>query len=478
MSLHELIALAPLLVLAGGAVLLMLLISATRDHRATAQFATLVTILASLAAVLAPAAEQITPLMSFDAYARSVQLMVCLGGLAVTLLLYGYLEGVQEPREEMYLLLLLALLGGAVLGGARHAASLLLGLEIMTVALFGMIGYDRSRQLALEATLKYLALSAASSATLLFGLALLYAAAGSLEFGAMGAALAGLPADDRDLALAGVTLVLAGLGFKLSLVPFHIWTPDVYGGAPAPVTALLATVAKGAVLAVMLRLWLALPGELRLSSVLSVLAVLTILVGNLLALLSADVKRLLAYSSIAHFGYALVPVIIGGPFATEAVLYYLAAYFVTTLGAFGVVSQLSSPLADREADRFEDYRGLFWRRPYLTSIMVPMLLSLAGVPLTAGFIAKFYVLAAGVGVGAWILTGTVVLGSAIGLYYYLRLTIQMFLRPDGGARPPREGMISELTITGGIALGAMFGLVFWLGILPQPVLGWLQFAAG
>lgn len=465
----ELLSLAPLLIVAAGAVLLMLLIAFGRHHQATAQLCSLIFAAALLACWQAPGSDSITPLLSFDAAARSVQALVILAGLAVTLLLYGYLQELTEPVEEMYLLLLLAVLGAGVLAGARHAAALLLGLEIMTVALFAMIAYPRGRTQALEATVKYLVLSAAASATLLFGIALLYAASGSLLLSDWQAT----PGD--GLALLGGAMLLAGLGFKLSLVPFHLWTVDVYHGAPAPVTAVLATISKASVAALLLRYLSGLEPAAALQAALSLIAAATILFGNLLALLSQNVKRLLAYSSIAHLGYLLVPILLGGPLATEAVLFYLAAYTVTTLGAFGVVSGISSGQAMRDADSFAAYRGLFWRRPYLTSVMTPMLLSLAGVPLTAGFLAKFYVLAAAVEQQAWGLITMVILGSAIGLYYYLRLTIVMFQSPAGG-RPAREGRLSETSITAGVALATMFLLVFWWGIWPQDLIAWLAAA--
>ena len=465
-SWHELLPLTPLLILAAGAVLLMLLIAFGRHHQATAQLATLVFAAALLACWYAPGSQTVTPLLSFDNAARSAQALLIFAGLIVTLLLYGYLQGLAEPVEEMYLLLILAVLGGAALAGARHAASLLLGLEIMSVALFGMIAYPRAQRPPLEACAKYLILSAASSATLLFGMALLYAGSGSLLL----ADWLG-PAPD-GLTLAGTALLLAGLGFKLSLVPFHLWTPDVYQGAPAPVTATLATVSKGAVVVLLLRLLSGgSPGE-SLLTVLALLAGASILLGNLLALLSGNVKRLLAYSSIAHLGYLLVPLLLGGTLAAEAVLFYLAAYFVMTLGAFGVVTVLSSPAGDQDAEDFERYRGLFWRRPWLTSVMTPMLLALAGVPLTAGFLAKFYVIAAGVDARAWGLIALVILGSAIGLYFYLRLTIVMFQAPPTG-RPAREGRISETSLTAGVALAVLFALVFWWGIWPEDLMHWL-----
>lgn len=464
--------LLPLLILAAGSVLLMLQIAARRDERLTAASSSLALLLALAACGIAPAADRITALLCFDAYARSLQSLMIAAGLAVNLLLHDYQHRRKTPCAEMHLLLLLAVLGAAVLGGARHAAAVLLGLEIMTIALYGMIATPRTSPRALEALAKYLLLSAAASATLLFGMALLYAASGSLAFAQIAAALAQVPASDARLAGIGAALLIAGLGFKLSLVPFHLWTPDVYSGAPAPVTALLATLSKGAVAAVLLRFLSQVQASTSLLLLLSILAVASILAGNLLALQCGNVKRLLAYSSIAHLGYLMVPILLGGNLAAEALLFYLAAYFATTLGAFGVLGLL--PAANGpDAEEIEDFRGLFWRHPGLTSVMTPMLLSLAGIPMTAGFIAKFYVLAVGVSWQAWTLVIAVVAGSAIGLYVYLRLTIMMFQRPSATQQSAAQDLPAPGP--GSLAtLAASFVLVFWLGLWPQWLLAWLS----
>src|SRR5690606_35499075 len=262
------------------------------------------------------------------------------------------------------------------------------------------------------------------SAFLLFGIALVYAETGTLGFAALAAAAGSAPG---LYCLSGVALLLAGIGFKLSVVPFHMWAPDVYEGAPAPVTAFLAVVSKCAVFALLLRYSLSAGafGFTGLVAILSAIAVLSMLAGNLLALLQDNVKRILAYSSIAHLGYALVAFLAGGALAVEAVSIYLAMYAITTLGAFAVVAALSRSGAERDADRLEDYAGLFWMRPWLAAAFAAMLLSLAGIPLTLGFIGKFYAVASGVSASLWIPVGALVVGSVISLYYYLRIIVAM-----------------------------------------------------
>jgi NADH-quinone oxidoreductase subunit N len=315
-------------------------------------------------------------------------------------------------------------------------------------------------------------LSAVASAFLLFGMALLYSQSGSLAFADIGAQLAEQMLQGPIL-YCGVGMMLVGLGFKLSLAPFHVWTPDVYEGSPAPVGAFLATASKVAVFAVLLRFLLTAPASQTqlFYTVLAVIAALSILAGNLLALLQTNVKRLLGYSSIAHLGYVLVIVVASGEIVAEAVGVYLLTYVVTTLGAFGVVALMSSPYHGHDADAISHYRGLFWRRPYLTAVLSAMMLSLAGIPITAGFIGKFYVLAVGVDAKLWLL-GAVVLGSAIGLYYYLRVMITSFLSAPGMRR--YDAQLNWGQGAGGIMVLALTALMFVLGVYPQPFLELIQ----
>ena len=420
--------------------------------------------------------QQVTPLLLIDNYALFYFGIIIVCTLACATLSQAYLDGYSGNKEEMYLLLTLAALGGMVLVASDHFTSFFIGLELLSIPLFAMIGYPRQSQRAFEGALKYLVLSGAASSFLLFGMALIYAQVGSLEFGPIAQHMAD-PANITALASVGGAMILAGVGFKLSVVPFHLWTPDVYEGAPAPVTSFLATASKTAVFAVLLRYYVQGGGNQNamLLDVLTVLAILSMLIGNVLALLQDNVKRMLAYSSIAHFGYCLVALIASGPLAVEAVGAYLITYVVTTLGVFGEVTLLSSPYNnDGDADELEDYRGLFWRRPYLSSILTGMLLSLAGIPATAGFIGKFYVIAAGVDAREWWLLAAVVLGSSIGLFYYLRLTIIMFMDRDRQDRfdAPRNWGLQ----TGGAMVLAVTLASFVLGLYPQPVIEIIQLA--
>jgi NADH-quinone oxidoreductase subunit N len=272
--------------------------------------------------------------------------------------------------------------------------------------------------------------------------------------------------------LAGWGMIIVGVGFKLAVVPFHLWTPDVYEGAPAPVTAFVATVSKGSMFALLLRYFT--QADVHASSalflVLSLIAIASMFAGNLLALLQNNIKRLLAYSSIAHLGYLLVALLASGALAVTAVAFYLVAYFVSTLSAFGIVTVLSG--REREADAMIDYQGLFWRRPWLTGMFTATLFSLAGIPLTAGFVGKFYIVAASVGSALWLLVLILVVNSAIGLFYYLRVVVAMFIHPS--KREEVSLPAPSLSLAGSVVLVGLALLLFWLGVYPSPIIKLIQ----
>ena len=478
MSQNDFIALLPFIVLTGSITLGILIVSFWRDH-AVSMAVNLLGMLASLATVpvaMTAAPRVVTPLVEIDGFGMFFVVLFLCGAIVTMLLSYRYLAGRAGELEEYYLLISTATMGAITLAVAVHFATLLLGLEILAISLYALIAYPEDEgHPPLEASLKYLVLSGVASATLLFGMALIYSDTGSLTFSAISESLAG-PASGSVLLVVGNVMLLGGIAFKLSLVPFHMWTPDVYQGAPAPVTGYLATVSKGAVLVALLRIMIDGNG---LSApavfvVVSVLAGLSMIVGNLLALLQASVKRILAYSSIAHLGYVLIGLLAvhrltGDPgFAVETIAVYLTAYFVMTLAAFGVVTVLSTPteqLAEQhDYDEVDAYEGLFWRRPVLAAVLTTALLSLAGIPLTAGFIAKFYLFAAGVQGALWMLLSALIIGSGIGLYYYLRI---IFAMSKTEPHTPEDSVISSQGEWILVVLGVLL-IVF--GIYPSPLI--------
>jgi NADH-quinone oxidoreductase subunit N len=377
-----------------------------------------------------------------------------------------------------------------VLVCSRHFVSLFLGLETLSVSLYGLLAYSRRRK-AVEAGLKYLVLAAASSAFMLLGGALGYNATGSLDLAAIGTAASDLVASGGASPLwltAGAVLVLVGIGFKLAVVPFHMWTPDVYEGAPAPAAALVASLSKGAVLALAVRLalLLGLHDHPAVVSLVMVVALASMTVGNLLALLQPNLKRLLAYSSIAHMGYALVALLVAGRAGAEAVSFYLVTYLVSILAAFAVIAARSGSDGSNDivesnhiddVDQLEAYRGLLWRRPWLAATLAVAMVSLAGLPLTAGFMGKVVVVAAGAGAGLWMPLLVLVLNSVLGLYYYLRVVVVMAAPADeqSPARRTAEARLGlpELTCTALLVI-----LIVGVGLFPGGLMQVVARASG
>lgn len=471
MTAPDFIALLPVLMLAAVSVIAMLVVAFYRDFRIAAIFSAIGESLAfatlPIAASVAP--RQITPLLIIDGFALFYIGLILLASLAVIALSYGYLRQHDGQQEEFYVLLLLATLGAATMAAASHFASFFLGLELLSVSLYALIAYRRTDRRPLEAGIKYLLLSASSSAFLLLGMGLIYYELGTMAFAGLA-----IPVTERTLFfLAGLALMLTGIGFKLAVVPFHMWAPDVYEGAPAPITAFVATVSKGAVVALLLR-FVSQIDFARYGSavlVLSLIAAASMFTGNLLALLQQNIKRILAYSSIAHLGYLLVAFLASGPLAAEAVTFYIVAYFITTLGAFGIVTVLSR--ATGEADAMEDYQGLFWKRPWLSATFTVMLLSLAGIPLTAGFIGKFYVIAAGVAASLWPLVLLLVVNSVIGVFYYLRLIVAMTMPVAEAERLSAIPPI-RLPLAGSVVLALLTLLLVWFGVYPDQLIRVIQ----
>lgn len=473
MTAVQLLALAPWWILAAVVLGVMIVVPFWRNVRLTCgvSVAGLVLTLVSVVTVWPSTPLQVTPLIAVDRYALLFAGLIVLTAIGVALLAYDYFKERGVRPDEFFILLLLSTLGGMTLVASTHFASFFLSLELLSVSIYALISYPARGLITLEAALKYLILSGMSSAFMLFGTALLYTVLGSLSFQEIAAMNLTASGTDQVFLVAGLAMLLAGLMFKLSLVPFHMWTPDVYEGAPAPVTAFVATISKGAIFALLLRLFLETEAWRYESAVLalSIVAIASMLAGNVLALLQNNVKRILAYSSIAHIGYLFVAFIAGGmaggkALAIEASIWYLIAYFITTLGAFGVVSILSLQDHERDIDDITRFNGLFWRRPAIATSFTAMLLSLAGIPLTVGFIGKFYVFAAGVQSALWVLVGTVIVGSGIGLFYYLRIIFAMATKSDA------VHSSVPIPVAGGWVMAMLTLTLLMFGVYPTPVI--------
>jgi NADH-quinone oxidoreductase subunit N len=465
MSASDLAVSIPVILIAATAVLLMVMVAIKRKHRPifAVSLVGIVAAFISLWPVSQCVPHTVSALLLVDSFAIFYIGLLLATSAAVLLFAYSYLERQRAHKEEFYILVLLATAGAMVLVESSHFASFFLGLEILSVALYALVAYLRTGSLPLEAGIKYLVLASSSAAFLLFGMALIYEETGSLDFSRIANVFAHPQTGTHTgLLFAGATLLMTGVGFKLALVPFHLWTPDVYEGAPLPVTALIATVSKASVFGLLLR-WLhpfsTSGGPIWI--LLAVSAIASMLAGNLLALFQNNIKRILAYSSIAHMGYFFVAILAGGALGFQAATYYLVAYLVTITGALGVLTALSR--GETEDCDIENYRGLFWRQPILAGVFTTMLLSLAGIPLTAGFLGKFYVLAAGASSAAWGLVFVLIVSSVIGLFYYLRIVVTLY-----GA--PNEDLAIERSSTppaAGLSLTALTALLVFFGVYPS-----------
>jgi NADH-quinone oxidoreductase subunit N len=362
-----------------------------------------------------------------DSYALFFDLLLLGVAMLVVLMSMSYVEETGTGAGEYYALLFFALAGMILMASAVDLILIFLGLEVMSISIYILAGAWRTQVRSNEASMKYFLLGAFATGFLLYGIALVYGATGSTRLEIIADKIAS-PLD-RRLLMAGVAMLLVAFGFKVAAVPFHMWTPDVYEGAPTSVTALMAVAVKSAGFAAFARVFLGTFGALHadLSALMWVIAVATMTVGNVLALAQRNIKRMLAYSSIAHAGYILVALTAGGPVGGAAALFYLLAYAWMNLGAFGVVLALGRRGEPHE--EIDDYAGLGWRSPLLGTAMAIFMLSLTGIPPLAGFAGKLYVFSAAVREGYLALAVIGVLNSVISAGYYVRLLVVMFMTP-------------------------------------------------
>ena len=377
--------------------------------------------------------------LAFDRYSVFFMVLVSIAVVLGALISDSYLRRERLVGPEFYVLSLLSASGAMIMAEANDLLVVFLGLEILSIALYVMAGYHRRREVSGEAAMKYFILGAFSSAVFLYGIALVYGATGSTRLSEIAGFLAQthLP---KSVLLAGVILLIVGLGFKVAVVPFHTWTPDVYQGSPTPATGFMAAVAKAAGFAALIRiLFSAFPTvAVDWRPVIWVLAALSLLVGSMLAIVQTDVKRMLAYSSISHAGYVMIGVQAASKDGAAGALFYLLSYVFMVLGSFAVVAIVSGKGEAR--NDLGGFRGLSSRRPGLALVFTVLLLAQAGVPFTTGFLAKFYVVSAAVGRGQYALAVIAMLAAAIAAFFYLRVAIFMYSPVEaGGSQPPTTG---------------------------------------
>jgi NADH-quinone oxidoreductase subunit N len=400
--------------------------------------------------------------IAVDSFSAYFELAILVAAAFTVLMSLDYAGPHGLPGAEYYSLLLFSALGMMLMATAGDLIVIFLGLETMSIAVYALAGLARRDPRSNEAAIKYFLLGAFSTGFLLYGIALVYGATGTIKLGPIHAALSAQMASN-PLLLLGLAMMLIGFGFKVAAVPFHMWTPDVYEGAPTPVTAFMAAGVKLGAFAGFLRIFLVslAPASPQWVWVLWVIAALTMTTGNFIAVVQTNIKRMLAYSAIAHAGYILVGMTAGGDQAGGAILYYLLVYAITNLGAFAVVIAL-----ERRADPIDlisDFRGLATRAPALAAAMAIFLFSLTGVPPLAGFMGKFYLFSAALGRGFVWLVIIAVLNSVVSAYYYISVIVAMYME-EGGVEVAR--MSARPALVAAIGLAAI--AVVLLGIYPQP----------
>ncbi len=416
--------------------------------------------------------SDVSPMMVMDDFSLVATLVFIAGAMLTVLISISYAEARSIDRGEYYALLIFAVSGMSMMAASIDLFSFFLGLEVLSISLYVLIGFEQSEAGSNEGALKYFLLGAFASGFILYGIALLYGASGSTEYDAIARTLAGERSDAVSLLLlGGLGLLLVGIGFKISMVPFHSWTPDVYQGAPTPVAAFLSTGSKAAAFVVLIRLLGSVfPGlQMEWSPLIALLAVLTIAVGNVVALVQTNLKRLLAYSSIAHAGYMLLPFMSNSQDGSASIVFYLVVYTAMNLGAFGVLAVLTT--RGSSCGTLDDLAGLGSRHPLLAAIMALVMFSLAGIPPTAGFMAKFYLFSAVVTGGHIELAVIGLLFSGVSLYYYLRVVVWMYMRP--ASREPAD-LAGRLSFSGMTALCLSALAILAVGVFPSELIDLAQ----
>jgi len=414
-------------------------------------------------------------LVIIDPYACFWKLLLYAVTVLTILMSLAYLKEEKIHLAEYYGFLLLALSGMMIMVSAADLLTIYLGTELMSLALYVLTGFKRVEGRSLEAAAKYFVLGAFSSGILLYGISLLYGLAGSTRLSAIAMSVATRRLDDPALLLAMILLVV-GFGFKIAVVPFHMWTPDVYEGAPTSVTAFMAVASKAASFGAFMRVFLEGLGGLKANwhVLFLVVCVATLVLGNVVAIVQTNIKRMLAYSSIAHAGYALIGMVVAGQVAAEgavrslglaSVMLYLAVYAFMTLGAFTVVAMLRK--GGLEGDEIEDFTGLSKRQPVAAFLMLVFMVSLAGIPPTAGFIGKFYLFMAAVQAGLAWLAVVALLFAAVSAYYYLRVVMVMYMR-EPQASAWLEPRLAASPVTAVVLACALAGVIL-LGLYPDPL---------
>jgi NADH-quinone oxidoreductase subunit N len=459
--------LLPEIVISIGACLLLIApVSGFRQGSNAAKWSMLVLLGMTAAAVLIASnvvgnvdqTRAFSTMFALDAFAIFFKLLLIVTMAMVVLLSDDFLRGTRYSAWEYYALLAFALCGMMFMTSGIHLASIYVGLELLSLSSYILAGYFKNEQKSTEAAMKYFVLGAVSSAILLYGITLIYGVTGSLNLTEIARIMSTIV--DSDALMFGIMLLGAGLCFKIAAAPFHVWTPDVYEGAPTPITAFLSTASKAAAFAIFARIFYVGMHHFRLDwqYVLGTVAALSMIVGNLAAITQDNIKRMLAYSSIGHAGYVLLGVISVSEMGLRGVLVYSVVYVFATLGIWATVLVLER--GEYAGEKVDDFNGLHKRAPYWAFAMIVFLLSLGGIPPTAGFIGKYFLFYAAVGAGFGWLAIIAVLMSAVSMFFYFRIVMAMYLR---------DGRPEALNAGGGLKVVAIIAVLvtLFLGIWPR-----------
>ncbi|MFV0318565.1 MAG: NADH-quinone oxidoreductase subunit N [Microthrixaceae bacterium] len=476
---------APALVLMVGGVLLLTVVSLVRNGLPS-WFHAAWTVVVGCGAIAATvplwnrvhddgASSQMAGLVGLDGFSLFVTAVLAASVVLAALLLEGYLRREDLVGPEWYVLVLLSASGGVVMASANDLIVLVLGLEILSVSVYVLAAMHSRRESSQEAGFKYFVMGAFSSAFLLYGIAFVYGATGSTNLADIQVFLADNVLVDNGLLLGGLALMLVGFGFKVAAVPFHMWAPDVYQGSPTPISGFMASAVKVAAFAGLLRVFVTAFGPTYRDEwvpMVAAIAVLSLLIGSIVAIVQTNVKRMLAYSSISHAGFILLGVAASSEAGTAAALFYLLTYAFMISGTFGVVTLIGRTGDGRHS--LEDYRGLYRDRPGLALVLTVFLLAQAGIPLTGGFLAKFYIVGAVVDQGFYALAVIAMVSAVIAAYLYLKVIIAMyFSAPEGAAEVDASvdefaGPPVRIPAAAGVAIGIALVVTVALGIVPGP----------
>lgn len=487
----QIIALLPVLIIGITIIVIMLSIAYSRNQFRHAVLAVFGLILSGISAInilcLNYNKYSFGQLIYIDNCSAFYTTLILIATLASSISVYTWLLNYPtDRRDEFYVLLLLSSMGGLLLTMTNHLGILFLGIELISLPLFGLIGYSVFQKKSIESSIKYVILSGVSSSFLLFGIALIYAKTGCLSFIGIKEVLLNCNNFEDDfsqsmlLAMVGLTMIMVGFAFKLSFVPFHLWTPDIYQGSSSIVSMYLATGSKVAIISVLIRFLLMLPDQYyKIFFVfLSGLACCSMLCGSIMAVQQHHIKRILAYSSITNSGYLLIALIslhINFNMTQEAIGIYLISYLFSNIGVFGIINIISNCCVEKKPHTLLLYQGLFWRAPVLSIIFTIILLSLAGIPMTLGFIGKFYLLLMGISSQLWLLITFMVISSIISIFYYLRIitNLYMFVKHNDIITDNNinyNKINNWLCSPVGIIVTVSFVILLAFGLYPQPII--------